>query len=343
MGFPLSNFFGAKSRNAQARKQTTAQNKANKQAYKYNKAVGKDNYKFKVESLAVLKRNNNTNRKHQHRNELSQWRFGEKMRIRKENTEREAYEASIDEAVQQTSFNEMAYNNAQMQQQRSYREQLIGIRFDEEETERSFLAASAGVSLNKKKLAGQANLDTQEEIVQGLKAAGKQRAAGGTGRSASKAIQAQVAESGARQNAIASAFMFAEEGENLKMTGLVDQLIMDRVMLEATRDNVDANDAAMRIKFRQDRLQEDLNAMNSILSEPSALPALPRPERAPKPEYAEIPEWRKPPKPIKLSAPQENLGLALMDDAFGLAKAAVAGGIGGPDPFDFGAAIASYG
>lgn len=343
MGFPLSGFFGAKSRNAQQRKLTIQQNKANKQSYKYNKAVGKDNHKFKEEQLEVLKKNNNANRKFQHRNELSQWRFGEKMRIRKENTEREAYEASIDEAVQQSSFNEMAYNNAQMQQQRSYREQLIGIRFDEEETERSFLAASAGIALNKKTLAGKANLDTQEEIVQGLQAAGKQRAAGGSGRSASKAIQAQVAESGARQSAIASAFMFAEEGENLKMTGLVDQLIMDRVMLEATRDNVDANDAAMRIKFRQDRLQEDLNAMNTILSEPSALPALPRPERAPKPEYAEIPEWRKPPKPIKMSAPQENLGLALANDAWDFAGALATGGLGSGQPFDYGKAIASYG
>ena len=252
----------------------------------------------------------------------------------------EAYEASIDEAVQQSSFNEMAYNNAQMQQQRSYREQLIGIRFDEEDTERSFLAASAGIALNKKTLAGKANLDTQEEIVQGLQAAGKQRAAGGTGRSASKSIQARVAESGARQSAIASAFMFAEEGENLKMTGLVDQLIMDRVMLEATRDNVDANDAAMRIKFRQDRLQEDLNAMNSILSEPSALPALPRPERAPKPEYAEIPEWRKPPKPIKMSAPQENLGLALANDVWDLGAAIATGGA--TETFDFGAAMRTY-
>jgi len=343
MGMPFGNFFGAKSRNAQNKKITIQQNKANKQAYKFNKSVSKDNYDFKVESLEVLKRNNTANQRFQFRNEISQWKFGEKMRIRKENTEREAYEASIDEAVQQSSFNEMAYNNAQMQQQRSYREQLIGIRFDEEETERSFLAASAGISLNKKKLAGKANLDTQEEIVQGLQAAGKQRAAGGTGRSASKAIQAQVAESGARQSAIASAFMFAEEGENLKMTGLVDQLIMDRVMLEATRDNVDANDAAMRIKFRQDRLQEDLNAMNSILSEPSALPALPRPERAPKPEYAEIPEWRKPPKPIKMSAPQESLGLALANDAWDLSVALATGGLGSGEPFDYGKAIASYG
>ena len=335
-------FLGARSRNAAAKKATIAQNKSAKEAYKYNKAVGKDNHEFKEEQLEVLKKNNNANRKHQHRNELSQWRFGEKMRIRKENTEREAYEASIDEAVQQSSFNEMAYNNAQMQQQRSYREQLIGIRFDEEETERSFLAASAGIALNKKTLAGKANLDTQEEIVQGLQAAGKQRAAGGTGRSASKSIQARVAESGARQNAIASTFMFAEENENLSMTGLVDQLIMDRVMLEATRDNVDANDAAMRIKFRQDRLQEDLNAMNSILSEPSALPALPRPERAPKPEYAEIPEWRKPPKPIKMSAPQENVGLALAGDVLKIGGALATGGAFSAAPFDFGAALTAY-
>lgn len=335
-------FLGARSRNAAAKKATIAQNKSAKEAYKYNKAVGKDNHEFKEEQLEVLKKNNNANRKHQHRNELSQWRFGEKMRIRKENTEREAYEASIDEAVQQSSFNEMAYNNAQMQQQRSYREQLIGIRFDEEETERSFLAASAGIALNKKTLAGKANLDTQEEIVQGLQAAGKQRAAGGTGRSASKSIQARVAESGARQNAIASTFMFAEENENLSMTGLVDQLIMDRVMLEATRDNVDANDAAMRIKFRQDRLQEDLNAMNSILSEPSALPALPRPERAPKPEYAEIPEWRKPPKPIKRSAPQENVGLALAGDVLKIGGALATGGAFSAAPFDFGAALTAY-
>ena len=335
-------FLGARSRNAAAKKATIAQNKSAKEAYKYNKAVGKDNHEFKEEQLEVLKKNNNANRKHQYRNELSQWRFGEKMRIRKENTEREAYEASIDEAVQQSSFNEMAYNNAQMQQQRSYREQLIGIRFDEEETERSFLAASAGIALNKKTLAGKANLDTQEEIVQGLQAAGKQRAAGGTGRSASKSIQARVAESGARQNAIASTFMFAEENENLSMTGLVDQLIMDRVMLEATRDNVDANDAAMRIKFRQDRLQEDLNAMNSILSEPSALPALPRPERAPKPEYAEIPEWRKPPKPIKRSAPQENVGLALAGDVLKIGGALATGGAFSAAPFDFGAALTAY-
>lgn len=343
MGFPFSNFFGARSRNAQARKQTDLQNQANKQAWKYNKNVSKDNHNFKVESLEVLKRNTRSNIKFQFRNEIEQWKFGEKMRIRKENTEREAYEASIDEAVQQVGFNQLAYTNAQMQQQRSYREQLIGIRFDTEETERNFLAAGAGVALNKKRLAGKANLDTQEEILQGIKAAGKQLAAGGSGRSGSKSIQAQVAESGARQTAIASAFMFEEEGENLKMTGLVDQLILDRVMLEATRDNVDANDAAMRIKFKQDRLQEDLNAMNSILSEPTALPALPRPERAPMPEFAEIPDWRKPPKPIKMVAPQENVGLALANDAWDLAAALATGGLGSGNKFDYGKAIASYG
>ncbi len=338
----MLNFLGARSRNAQARKQTTAQNKANKQSYKYNKAVGKDNYNFKVESLEILKRNNANNADYQFSNEMAQWRFGEKMRIRKQNTEMEAYNASISEATTQISFNNMAYMNAQMQQQRSYREQLIGLRFDKEETERDFLAASAGIALNKKTLAGKANLDTQSEIVQGMKAAGEQRAAGGSGRSASKALQAEAAESGARQTAIASAFMYAEEGENLRMSKLVDQLVMDRVMLQATRDNVDANDAAMRIKFQQDRLQEDLNAMNSILSKPSELPALPRPERRPDPEYAEIPEWRKPPKPVKLSAPQENLGLALAQDAIDIGKA-VAGGFAGGGGFNLGEAVMAYG
>ena len=334
-------FFGARDRNKQAKKATIAQNKAAKQGYKYNKEVSKDNHDFKVESLEILKRNNAANADRQFKNQLDQYNFGEKMRIRKEDEERSAYEASISEATQQISFNEMAYNNAMMQQDRSYREQLLGIRFDEDETERNFLAASAGVALNKKTLAGKAAIDTQEEILGGLKAAGKQRAAGGAGRSASKAIQAQVAESGARQTAIASAFMFEEDGENLKMTGLVDQLVLDRVMLEATQENVDANNAAMRIKYKQDRLQEDMNAMNSILSKPSALPALPRPKRAPTPEYPEIPDWIKPPKPIKRSAPQENLLLAAAQDAVEVAAAIATGGASGG--FNYGAALTSYG
>ncbi len=338
----MFNFFGARSRNAQARKQTRAQNEANLQAWKYNKAVGKDNHKFKVDTLEALKKNNESNRQFQFRNQMSQWEFGEKMRIRKETTELEAYGASIEDAQQQISFNEMAYNNSQMQQQRSYREQLVGIRFDKQGTEQNFLAAGAGILLNRKKLASTAQLDTQGAILEGMKAAGKQRASGGSGRSASKAVQAQIAESGARQAAIANTFMLAEEGENMSMTKLVDQLVLDRVMLEATRDNVEANDAAMRIKFKQDRFQEDLNAMNSILSEPSALPALPEPEIAPKPEYAEIPEWRKPPKPIKLSAPQENLGLALAMDVVDVGKA-VAGGYAGGGGFNLGAAVTAYG
>ena len=337
----MFNFFGARDRNKQAKKATIKQNKANKQGYRYNKAVNKDNHDFKVESLEILKRNNAANADRQFKNQRQQYRFAEKMRIRKEDEERAAYEASISEATQQIGFNEMAYNNAQMQQDRSYREQVLGIRFDKDETERNFLAASAGVALNKKTLAGKAALDTQEEIVGGLKAAGKQRAAGGAGRSASKAIQAQVAESGARQTAIASAFMFEEDGENLKMTGLVDQLVLDRVMLEATRENVDANNAAMRIKYKQDRLQEDMNAMNSILSEPSALPALPKPKRALTPEYPTMPDYRKPPKPIKLSAPQENLVLAGLTDVVQVAAAVATGGASGT--FDYGAALSAYG
>ena len=147
MGIPIiGDIMAANARNKHSEKVAGIQNKSAKQAWKYNKKVGRDNHNFKVESLEVLKRNNANNADYLFSNEMDQWRFGERMRIRRQNTEMEAYNASISEATTQISFNNMAYMNAQMQQQRSYREQLVGIRFDEEGTERDFLAASAGIA-----------------------------------------------------------------------------------------------------------------------------------------------------------------------------------------------------
>ena len=86
---------------------------------------------------------------------------------------------------------------------------------------------------------GTSQVKANNAILAGMKAAGKARVSGGSGRSAAKALQGVVAETGARQAAIANELMFAEQGIDLDIAALKDQLIIDQTMVEFAKDRAE--------------------------------------------------------------------------------------------------------
>ena len=323
-------FFGAKDKNRQARAAAKRQNKYNKEIYEFQYGdVDSDElggealrqYDFAVEGLEITKRNNEANLQYQEDVAVQRYNYDMGIRDYEFAQANRVYDQSVSRALQQQSFNELAEQAALVDQDRLYHEQLIDLALDETETLFNYGKAAAGVGLKKRAAKVAAIGTAQQQRVAALKATGASQARGVSGRSAAANVQGILAESGARQAAIVDKLMFDTEASDQELFRMNQQLVMDQVGFEFSRESAKMSDMAARNKIKAQALQSALKAEESIALKPQIAPPMPKPFALPRPEYQDVYKPKKPPKPMKQVAMTTNPFLAGLSGAIEGAQA----------------------
>jgi hypothetical protein len=308
-GAVVSGVLGGVSQSAQNRQAKDAanrQNEYNQKVYEfqygsvYSPELGgeaKQQYDFAVEGLEITKRNNELNLQFEEANQLQRYDYGMGIRAYEYSRARDGYDRSVSQALKQSSFNQLAENAALVDQDRLIHEQLLSLAFDETETLFNYGAAAAGVGLKQRQAKAGAVTEAQATRISALKATGATAARGMAGRSAAKNIQGILAETGARQAAIIDQLMFNTEASDQELYRMSQQLLLDRVGFETSRESAKMSDIATRNKMRMQRLQADIQAEANIALVPEIAPPLPKPFALPRPEYQAVYKPAKPPRP----------------------------------------------
>ena len=317
-------FLGAKSKNKQAKSAAKRQNKYNETVYEFQYGdVDTDElggealrqYNFAVEGLEITKRNNEANLQFQEAQSVQQYDYQMGIRAYEFTQANRAYEQSVSRALQQQSFNQLAEQAALVDQDRLYHEQLITLALDETQTLFDFGMAASGAGLKKRASKAAAVGAAQQQRISALKATGATQARGVSGRTAARNVQGILAESGARQASIVEKFMFDTEASDLELFKMNQQLVMDQVGFEFSRESAQMTDTATRNKIRAQALQAAINAEASIQLKPEIAPPLPKPFALPRPEYQDVFKPKKPPKPMEQVAMTTNPFLAGLSGA----------------------------
>ena len=317
-------FFGAKDKNSQARSAAKRQNEYNEKVYEFQYGdVDSDElggealrqYDFAVEGLEITKANNEANLQFQEAQSIQRYNYDMGIRQYEYNQAVRAYDQSVSRAVRQQSFNDLAEQAAFIDQDRLYHEQLIDLSLDETQTLFNYGAAVAGAGLKKRAAKVAAIGTAQQQIVAALKATGATTARGVSGRSAARNIQGILAESGARQAAIVDKLMFDTEASEQELFKMNQQLVMDQVGFEFSRDSAQMSDVAARTKIKAQALQAAINAEASIALKPEIQPPMPKPFALPRPEYQDVYLPGKPPEPMEQVAMTTNPFLAGLSGA----------------------------
>ena len=245
-------------------------------------------YEYDVESLKILQRNNEQNLLYQEKVADQGYQHGKAVQDYEFKTATRAFNESLRRAGDQLSNNQLAYDQANLQQTRYTVENMIKLDYEQDQAAMEYMFAGAGINLKKIQARKQAAVAAETEEVALQKAIGQARARGQAGVSSYKAVQGLVAESGARQAAIVDNLMDAQAGLDMDLTQVSAQLLMDKAQIAASKGSLLASDAASRVEFMQQKLQADLNAEASILLRPEMAPPLPEPFKLPRPEYAEV-------------------------------------------------------
>ena len=302
----IASFMGQSSQNAQARAAASRQNKYNKDVYQFQYGKGKKlggealrQYEFAVEGLEITKKNNEINLQFQEYQSVQRYNYDMGIRAYEFAQANRVYDQSVSTALQQNSFNQLATKAANLDQDRLKHEQEITLALDETQTLFNYGAAAAGVGLKKRSSKSAAVSTVQRERISTAKAAGASQARGVSGRSAAKNVQGMLAESGANQTAIVDKLMFDLEATDQEFFKMNQQLVMDQVGFEFTRDSIAMSDKAARTKIKGQSLQAAINAAASIALKPEIAPPMPKPIALPRPEYQDVYKPEKPPKPMK--------------------------------------------
>lgn len=314
-------FGGGGSKKNHAAVRAGKQNKYNKKLHDYNWSETQRGYDYQVDALKIKKKNDEKNLAYQDESNMRNYDHSMAIRSYEFNQSNRAYNQSVATAKEQLGFNAQAAAFGKMQQERAHGEQLIGLLFNENQTLMEYSIATAGLANQKRQLGlqersmmGKAQNATQRSFVEELEAEGAAQARG-AGRSNAKAMQAAVAKAGANQAAIADELMFGLQGLdiatddlNVRAVAMRTQLKVDQLMLEATRDNLDARTANVLRKIAMDQEQADAVARARIHLKPEISPAMPKPLTLPRPEYQDVYKPKKPPKPKKHTAYQQSSG-----------------------------------
>ena len=364
----VMSFLGQNQANNDAKKSQRDLKKHNKKVDKYNWEETQRKYEFAKDGLEIRKRNDEKNIAYQEA--TMRLDYENRLAIRDYETTqlRRAFEKSAEQTFKQGNFNSIAEQSAVRQQLRAHQEAVSELMFDESYSLLDYFGNTTGAHFSKAKQLADASFNeasskldyqkgkgslgikrqairaesqasTQNAILEGLKAAGTVSASGGQGRSAARAMIGVLAESGARQSAIANTLMFAENEIDLNLGALEDQMILDQTMVlaarnqavnqfnletskldatkslddlgfEATRENIDARNEFVIEQIKQSRLQADLNAEAQMMLFPDALPPIAEPLAMPRPEYQEIFEPRQPPETYTAAAAYSSPWLA---------------------------------
>lgn len=323
-------FFGAKDSNSQQRAAARRQNEYNEQNYEFqygdidSKELGGEalrQYEFAVEGLEITKANNEANLQYQEHQLVQGYNYDMGIRAYEFAQANRAYDQSVSDALQQQSFNQLAEQAAYTDRDRLYHEQLIDLALDETQTLFNYGAAAAGVGLKKRAAKVAAIGTAQQQRVAALKATGASQARGVSGRSAARNIQGILAESGARQAAIVDKLMFDTEASEQELFKMNQQLAMDQVGFEFSRDSARMSLMADRNKIRAQSLQAAIKAAQRVELKPQIAPPMPKPVALPRPEYQDVYEPKKPPKPMEAVAMTQNPFLAGLSGAISGAQA----------------------
>ena len=317
---------GGYSRNKQARASAKRQNQYNKKVYNFQWKEQKRRYEYAVEGLDITKRNTEANLQFQEAQSIQRYNYEMGIRAYEHRQANRIYDQSVSRALQQQSFDQLAEQAALVDQDRLKHEQLISLAMDETQTLLDYGTAAAGAGLKKRAARSAAIGAAQQERVSALKATGASQARGMSGRSAARNIQGMLAESGARQTAIVDKLMFDTEASDQELFKMNQQLVMDQVGFEFTRDSIKMSDMAARTKIKAQALQAAINAEASIALKPEIAPPMPKPFALPRPEFQDVYKPKKPPKPMKAVAAQENLFASAIGRVGSAVGAALTGG-----------------
>jgi len=322
VGGVLGNVFGGGGdKKDHAAVRAEKQNKYNKKLHDYNWSETQRGYDYQVEAQEIQKRNTNKNIRYQERTNKRNYDHNMSIRSYEFKQANRAYDQSVATANEQLSFNDQAAAFGKMQQHRAHGEQLIDLLFSENNSLMQYSIQTAGLANQKRQLGlqersmmGKAQNATQRSFVEELEAEGAAQASG-SGRSNAKAMQAAIAKAGANQAAIADELMFGLQGLdistddiNVRAAAMRTQLSIDQLMLEATRDNLEAKTANILRKIDMDKAQADAVARARIHLKPEMSPAMPKPLALPRPKYQDVYKPKEPPKPKKHTAYQQSSG-----------------------------------
>lgn len=314
----ISSAISTSSQNAQAAEATARQNKYQREVYDFENRERDRRYDYAVEGLEIIKRNNEQNLQFQEAERNQQYEYGMGIRDYEFQQARRVYDQSVSTALQQQSFNNLAFKAATVDQDRLIHEQMLSISMDETQTLLDYGAAAAGLGLQRRQVKGAATTAAQTERISALKASGASVARGVSGRSAAMNVQGILAESGARQAAIIDELMYNLDANDQQFFKMNQQLVMDQVGYEFSRQSAAMTDMTSRAKLTQQMLQSTINAAASIALKPEIAPPLPKPFALPRPEYQDVFKPGTPPPPMQ--------GVAMQANVFG---AALSGGLSG--------------
>lgn len=303
-------FLGAQDQNKKADKQVDLKYKGDIANWKYNWQEAKAAAKYAQEGLEITKKNNLANIQFQEAQAWQQYNYQMGIQQYEFAQATKVYEASVANALQQQTFNELATNAANLEQDQLLQEQLITLELQEAESLFTYAAATAGVGLKKRQAKSAAVIEAQKARIESQKAIGASQARGVSGRSATKNVQGILAETGALQAAIVEEFLFNTDGASIDLLKLNQQFIADQVGYELSEQSAKLSDISAKNKIKAQALQAALNAANSIALKPELAPPIPKPLALPIPEYQDVYKPKKPPKPKKGVAMTQNPFLA---------------------------------
>ena len=264
---PLSWITGntAGARNRERVRQEGKEYRAAKEQWRFNENQRKEEYEYAKTTRDNQIKDNEANLRFQEESLINDYNYRTNVQNYEFDIANRAYYRSVSQAAKQKEYNQMAAENANMEQDLKLRDDLLGVMFDESDSMLNYISKSSGFTLTKNKRINDANfklaeveqtfrgqlgeyqlerrkqrsqsqIESQSAIVAGMKLAGEIRAKAGAGRSGAKAVLGVMAESGATRAAIANGLMYAEQGIDLGIAQIKDMLILDQTMVLAAKD-----------------------------------------------------------------------------------------------------------
>lgn len=264
----ITGLFGASSsRNAQ-QAAIDRQYKYDKKLYKYNWKEAKRDYRYAKKGRDIAIANEEAELTWREKTAQRDWQHSMAIRDYEYNMQMRAYNKSEQTYRQQLNFNNIAAQVAVESENRFLEEQRIATAFEH-----------------------------QDLFVQTLQEEGKAVARGQSGRSAAKAVQAVLAQSGRNQAILAESLVSANKQYNVNLR-----------------------------KIATDKYGADIAAEANRMLKPEIAPALPAPLALPRSIFQKVQKPKKPPKPIK-GAVGGSFGADVADALGSFASSAVYGAI----------------
>jgi len=268
------NYFGQAEENRKNKDAAKRQNKYNKKVWRFNTSEQERIYNFNVREQEIAKRNYEADIKFQEDTRQQQWDYGMGIRDYQFSQEMRAYDESVARATKQKTFNQMAEDQALLEQQRYLQENLVNLAFTESQTMMDFAAATAGLGMKRRQAEAQAGLARQridaettlgikqartetqlarqQATIESLEERGQAMAVGQAGRSSRKVAQGIRAEAGAQQASLVEQFLLGEE--NLLQRQLFNtQDVVQQLLF--TEQDIDLNLTQLNGQLGMDRLQ----------------------------------------------------------------------------------------